>query len=286
MLTSYKLDEKTSEMIFQDEHPIVATPLEIAKASYMNTGNVFVGLDDSLFYVGKNDTEGSSEEHCIWVLARDTSLFKKTPIGSESELIKYWLEGDDSHGYISRPTAIPTTIIVDKKRLVAFSRFKFTMRPSVYFYDINLKKETRKFDGACMLLRVIAPQEGKKSDRESTFYFYADPGLCSQPLNDAEAIQKVWRNGGEQAQSAFYKETHVQNKTKVIKKVVEHHSNTNRNTYVEIDMHAKEQIDLADDKLPDINPNVKKQHTVSFMETSNQPEYRSCWFDRGHNTVS
>jgi len=67
---------------------------------------------------------------------------------------------------------------------------------------------------------------------------------------------------------------------RVIKKVVEHDSNTNKNTFVEVDMHAEEQ------GLPDINQKVNKKHTVSFVETSNQPKYDHCWFDRGHNTVS
>lgn len=160
-----------------------------------------MGWNDEVFFVSDTDInfnkkddrkgnqdDGSDSPLFIWYLNKNDDKFKVRLIGQNSKLYEYWTKGNDcGRGDFSTPEAQPTMFKIDGRRQLAFSHFKIESKPTVYIYDVELKKEMRKFVGASMLLRVI-----EKKPNERIFYLYSDSRICNQEFPDKDSVYNLW----------------------------------------------------------------------------------------------
>ena len=170
---------------------------------------------------GKKDDDSDSPLF-IWYQNKNEDKFRVKIIGQDSKMYECWSKGNDyGRNDFSTPEAQPIMFKIGGRKQLAFSHFKFEYKPTVYIYDIELKKEMRKFVGASMLLRVT-----EKKPHERTFYFYSDPRICNQEFPDAPAVKKIWplydHLEYKKQEAEDYDKEHYQDKDKnIMTKVIE-----------------------------------------------------------------
>ena len=139
--TFFKFCAKTNELHYQD-HFIIQEPLKFSDNGEIrfNDQRLFVGLNEIVFWV----TRSANNELSLSTLNVDEKKPYEIPIGSESKLKDFWLKGKDHYfDGASIPTAIPTMLTAQDRRVLAFSFHRLGETASVYFYDVQLQKETR-----------------------------------------------------------------------------------------------------------------------------------------------
>jgi len=144
----------------------------------------------------------------------------------------------------------------DRRQLV-FSDFQFGEIPSVYFYDVQMQKETRQFKGASMLLGSLQNNDGRQS--KNVYYFYADKNFAEVTNNLALyniAIRQQWGKPCE-CPIAMAAESVVDSQGEL------------------------QVIDLLNHSdLPSLT------HQVTHPVVTNQPQYDWKWFKSAENTVT
>ena len=148
-------------------------------------------------------------------------------------------------------------ITAGDRRLLVFSYFQFGEIASVYFYDVQMQKETRQFRGANMLLGSLQNNDGDNC--MNVYYFYADKNFA-----------KVFTDGDE------------------LKNMI--NEQYDKPCECPIVMAAEQVVDSQEElqvvDLIDHSNSPTTTHSVSTPQVTNQPKFSRQWFDYHENTVT
>ena len=125
----------------------------------------------------KKDQRNRKDPNCdlnLNILDQEETDPEEIAVGSSSMLNKYWWQEE---GMYVLPKAKPTMLKARDRTVLVFSYVEHREIASVYFYDVQMQKETHQFKGASMLLSSLKNNDTNQS--KNVYYFYADKNFAT-----------------------------------------------------------------------------------------------------------
>ena len=182
----------------------------------------------------------------------ETTNPEEIAIGSSSILKKYW--GQDE-SMCELPRARPTMMKKLDRSLLVFSYVENKQIASVFFYDVQMQKETHQFKGASMLLSSLNNKDANQGN--NVYYFYADKNLAT--LTNIVAHMAADQQLNKQCTSPIVMAT-------------------------ELVVDSQEDLQVVDFVNYEDSPPLT--HSVSHPVVTGQPKYTKQWFKDSENTVT